>query len=270
MISHLLHVPSAPVSFFVENMWLVRGRMPQTTRQVLLPDGAMAVMFNLGEPQRVCDRDDLRRHTVYRASWVSGQQPQPLVLQQAGQIHLAGIRFHPGGAWPLFRFSLAELTGRVLELEDIWGRDAARVREQLGDTRGDRALLACLERWLAFRLRDAPRPDARVSHAAARLQAGGTGVARIADEASWSHKHLVHEFTRRVGLAPKHYGRVQRLQRALRHIGFAPTVDWADVALTSGYYDQAHLINEFRELAGVTPSELLGRRLPYLGYLSVA
>jgi AraC-like DNA-binding protein len=228
------------------------------------------VIFNLGEPQKLCERADVRRHAVFRASWVSGQQPQPIVIEQTGACHLVGIRFRPGGAFPLFQFSLAELTGRVVELEDIWGPEAGLVRQQLGEVHDDLAVLSCLERWLARRLRDEAIPDRRVSLAAELLRRGGTGVGRIADETGLSHKHLVHEFTRRVGLTPKHFGRVQRLQRVVAQVGQRPAVDWADQAAASGFYDQAHLINEFRELIGLTPSEYLGRRGPYPGYLNVA
>jgi AraC-like DNA-binding protein len=270
MITHLLHEPAAPLGCFVENMWLVRGRQLGKMRQMLLPDGALSVMFNLGEPQRLCEPRAVERHAVFRASWVSGLQPKPIVIEQAGECHLVGIRFQPGGAFPLFRVSLAELTGRVVELEDIWGAEAERVREQLNDCREDAAKLRCLERRLERRLRPEAKPDDRVFFATQCLQAGGTGVGWIAEQVAWSHKHFVHEFTRRVGLAPKQYGRVQRLQRAIRRVAFQGDVDWADVALANGFYDQAHLINEFRDLAGMTPTEYAGRRSPYLGYLSVS
>ena len=270
MFTHLLHVPAAPVSRFVENLWLVRGRVPQPNRQMLLPDGALVVIFNLGEPQRLCERADVRRHALFRASWVSGQQPQPIVIEQAGGYHLAGIRFRPGGAFPLFRCSQAELTGRVVELADLWGREAGAVRAQLGDAPNGAALLRRLERWLARRYRDASGSDERVAFAAAALQRGGTGVGRIAELANISAKHLVQQFTRQVGLAPKYFGRVQRLQRTIRAIGQRPAVDWTEIALAGGFYDQAHLINEFRDLTGLTPGDYLARRSPYLGYLNVA
>jgi AraC-like DNA-binding protein len=269
MITHLSHAPANPVGRFVAELWLVRGRLPQTTRQALLPDGAVVLMFNLGAPQRLCDRRAPHRHTSFQASWISGQQPQPIVLERAGLCHLVGIRFRAGGALPLFGFSIAELTGRVVELEAIWGHEASALREQLAEAPTDRALLACLERQLATQLRAAPAPNPRIVHAAHRLQEGGTGVARIAGEIGWSHKHLIQEFTRAVGLTPKHYGGVQRLQRALRLIGHAREVNWSDVAVAAGYYDQAHLANELRAHTGYSGSELLRRRTPYVGYLDV-
>ncbi|HET7537020.1 MAG TPA: DUF6597 domain-containing transcriptional factor [Candidatus Didemnitutus sp.] len=270
MLVHRLHLPAAPVSRFVENMWLVRGRVPQPTRQMLLPDGAIVVIVNLGEPQRLCERADVRRHAVFKASWVSGQQPQPIVIEQSGSYHLAGIRFRPGGAFPLFRFSIAELTGRVIELEDIWGSDAAELRSRCDDAAGDLELLVCLERWLAARLRREAGPDRRISFAAEMLRRGGTGVGRLAEVANLSHKHFVHEFERRVGLAPKQFGRVQRLQRTIAAIGSSQHVNWPAVALASGFYDQAHLINEFQDLIGLAPTDYLARRSPHPGYLHVA
>jgi len=267
---HRLHLPRQPVADFVENMWLVRGLLPATQRQMLLPDGGLEVIFNLGEPQKLCERADVRQHKVFRGSWVSGLQPQPIVIEQGGQYHLLGIRFRPGGAFPLFRFSVAELTGRVIELEDIWGMDARRVRDQLGEARDDQARLSMLEDWLGRRLRTAQKRDRRVAFVANRLQQGGAAIGRLAQEASISHKHLVHEFERRVGLTPKFYARVQRLQRTIGWVAARREVDWADVVDAGGFYDQAHLINEFRELIGLTPTEYLARRSPYPGYLNVA
>lgn len=121
MMIHLVRVPRRPVGDFVEQLWLVRGVIPVPQRQMLLPDGALVVMFNLGPPQRLCERADTRRHELFRASWVSGQQPQPIVIEQSGAYHLAAIRFRLGGAFPLFRFSIAELTGRVVELKTFGG-----------------------------------------------------------------------------------------------------------------------------------------------------
>ncbi|MEO6003677.1 MAG: DUF6597 domain-containing transcriptional factor [Opitutus sp.] len=267
MLTHLVQVPRAPVSFFVENLWLVRGRVPTPSRQMLLPDGAFVVMFNLGDPQKLCAREDVRRTTDFHASWISGQQTKPLVIEQSGSYHLIGIRFRPGGAYPLFGASLAKFTGHVIELEHLWGRDARRLREQLHEQPDDRSLLRHLESWLQSRLDE--RNDTRIA-TAARLLREGRAVGAIAAALNCSRKHLTQQFTRQVGLTPKVYGRVQRLQRVIAWIGQRPSVTWSDAALSNGFYDQAHLVNEFQDLAGLSPNDYLARRTPYLGYLNVA
>lgn len=102
-----LHLPRRPVSDFVENMGLVRGHVPVPQRHMLLPDGGLVLIFNLGQPQRLCERADVRRHAVFRASWVSGQQPQPIVIEQK-----AGLHYHRQG-WQSQQRALAPHPART-------------------------------------------------------------------------------------------------------------------------------------------------------------
>lgn len=265
MVTRLARIPSPPVSHFVEELWLVRMRFDAPVRMSLLPDGGMAILINLGDPQRRFDGGG----AVYRRSWVSGAQPSPIGLEICGCYEALGIGFRPGGAAPLFGFNLTELAGRVVELEDIWGADARRLREQLAELRPDAVRLARLEQWLARRYRDA-EPERRIGFAAAQLVRRDVPVKvrAIAEALNLSPKHLVAEYTRHTGLTPKYFARVRRLQAAIARVGFAPWPDWAGVALACGYYDQAHLINEFKALTGTTPTGYLSRRSPFLGYLA--
>ena len=80
-------------------------------------------------------------------------------------------------------------------------------------------------------------------------------VEALAAEVGISARHLRRAFADNVGLSPKHYARVVRLQRAL-----AMTGAWSERAHAAGYYDQAHLISEVRELLGTTPQAFTERR----------
>lgn len=243
----------------------MRMRLDEPMRMTLLPDGGMAVLINLGDPQMRTDG----RKTIYRRSWVSGAQPGPIELEIHGHYEAVGIAFRPGGAAPLFGFNLMELAGCVVELEEVWGMEARRLREQLGAEPDDVRKLQVLEAWLAWRYRDSELPQ-RVGFAAAQLARRDltVGVGEIADALGVSPRHLVAEYARHTGLTPKYFARIRRLQAAIGRIGFAAAPEWAGVAAVCGYYDQSHLINEFKALAGVTPTEYLGRRTPYLGYLA--
>lgn len=246
----------------------MKGDLPAPWRTLLLPDGAFVLMLNFADPQGVCERDDLRRRRRFQRGWISGQQLQPLVIEQAGRCDFVGIKFRPGGAFPLLGGDIEEFTGRVVELEDIWGAAAARLRERMGDAPADGARLQLLEPWLARRLA-ARAPDPRVRFAAAQLLHRGEGrIGEIARTLGISHKHLVTQFRRQVGVTPRWFARVARLQRLIAHVGFAAQPDWADAAQACGYCDQSHLTNEFRDLTGLTPATYLARRSPYLGYLS--
>jgi AraC-like DNA-binding protein len=70
-----------------------------------------------------------------------------------------------------------------------------------------------------------------------------------------------------VGLAPKVFCRVRRFQRVLRMLHKTTQVDWADVALECGYYDQAHFIHDFQSFCGLTPSAYLAAATPHLNHV---
>ncbi|WP_322752369.1 helix-turn-helix domain-containing protein [Frankia sp. Cas3] len=69
----------------------------------------------------------------------------------------------------------------------------------------------------------------------------------------WTPRRLNRRFMSRIGLAPKRFSRVRRFQRLLRAAGGRDDPDWARLAVDCGFYDQAHLINDFRDLSGLTP-----------------
>ena len=94
-------------------------------------------------------------------------------------------------------------------------------------------------------------------------------ISRIADTIGISHKHLLREFDRCVGLTPKLFARLCAFQRVIRSVGQKAEVDWAGTAATCGYHDQAHLIHEFRAFSGLTPAAYLMKRGPFLNYLEV-
>ena len=94
-------------------------------------------------------------------------------------------------------------------------------------------------------------------------------IGQMADEIGISHKHLLREFDRCVGLTPKTFARVCAFQRAIQSVGHKAQVEWAETAARCGYYDQAHLIREFRVFSGLTPTNYLMKRGPFLNYLEV-
>jgi len=69
-------------------------------RNMILPDGAMELIVNLGDPQKLCARDNPAKHTIFRHSWISGERTTPIVIDEIGYLHLVGVRLRPDGAWP--------------------------------------------------------------------------------------------------------------------------------------------------------------------------
>src|SRR5438874_8679673 len=95
--------------------------------------------------------------------------------------------------------------------------------------------------------------DPAVAYAHSVLESGAS-VAEASSRVGLLPKTFVRRFREQVGLAPKQLSRVRRLQRILASIHRPADVDWCQVAAQHGYTDQAHLIHDFRDLTGVTPT----------------
>jgi AraC-like DNA-binding protein len=118
-----------------------------------------------------------------------------------------------------------------------------------------------MDEFLLQRLERGPRPSPEVGWAWRRLvaTAGAAPISGIANDVGWSHKHLITMFRRQVGLSPKTAARLVRFEGVSRLVEGAPRVDWGQVAADAGYADQAHLIREFRQFTGTTPTGYLAQ-----------
>jgi AraC-like DNA-binding protein len=274
MLFNCAHIPGPPLTRYVERLWIVRGRLSSRWRNLIFPDGAMEMIFNLSDPQKLCARNNHERHSVFKRNWICGQRTEPIVIEEYGEINLVGVRFKPGGAYPFFHFPISELTGHVTELEDIWGAQISELREKLATRAAPKTIFAQLEQWLRQQLPAHIAGGAgnrSVAFALEELGKGGGGprIGYIVEQTGVSHKHLIREFDRWVGLTPKLLARLHAFQAAVAWIGFKPAVDWADAAIACGYFHQAHFIREFRGFSGLTPEAYLSRRGPFLNYLEV-
>jgi len=271
VLSHRVRPVSPVLAPHVEHLWMARGYLPVRWRNLILPDGAMEFIVNLGDPQNLGGRNNLTKHTVFRHSWISGERTSPIVIDEVGYVHLIGVRLRAGGAWPILGIPLREFTDQVLELETIFGREIEDLRDQLSEAPDDDSRFDRLESWLVRRLRSRTPPTRSVSYALRTIQGGldAVRIGKLADTIGISHKHLLREFDRCVGLTPKLFARLCAFQRVIRSVGQEAEVDWAGTAARCGYHDQAHLIHEFRAFSGLTPANYLTKRGPFLNYLEI-
>jgi methylphosphotriester-DNA--protein-cysteine methyltransferase len=253
-------------------VWEAQG-IGDHTHEKVLPNGVVELIVNLGAPQRVVDPDDPSRFTRYASSWVAGAQRSFIVIASEVDCDLVGIRFRPGGAYALLGAPMSALTDAVVEGEAL-GRPLrgrlAELQARLAAASPGCSRVHVVEDML-LRAVAPERLDPRVAAAVrvAGLADEGVPVAAIAAELGVSHKHLIALFKRHVGLTPKMLARVLRLQALLRGIAGARAVDWAAAAARFGYFDQAHLIAEFRALAGTTPTGYLAERLADTNHVRV-
>jgi AraC-like DNA-binding protein len=158
------------------------------------------------------------------------------------------VRFRPGCAAAFLRIPLAEITDTRVALGDLWKDWDDGLLENSS------ALVSRLEQELLRRLD--PERDRRVAAAVAMIcsNAAEVRIDDVAQRVGISRQHLARQFRYHVGVSPKMFARVMRFRALLSAIDLQENVDWCDAAVSHGYYDQSHLINEFRALAGIAPS----------------
>jgi AraC-like DNA-binding protein len=161
-----------------------------------------------------------------------------------------------------------ELASMVVPLDDVLGRSARDLAEQLRETSSWARRFAIVERLLLEAWRDEPIPEPRaeLSWAWQRLaqSGGGIGVQDLAAEVGWGRRHLTERFRQEYGLAPKVAARVMRFEQAVRRLKRSPGTRLADLAADLGYADQAHLSREWNALAGCSPRQWMTEELPYV------
>jgi AraC-like DNA-binding protein len=202
----------------------------------LLPDGTCEIVLNRGDPFRHEGR-------IQPRAMVVGQMPRFMEIEATGAVDLIGIRFRPGGLYPFLRAPMHDLTGTWADLRDV----DRGLRRDLEGVRG-------LEEALLARLRPG---DGVVAAAVARIERGEQRIDRVANDLGLHRRRLERLFAREIGLPPKTLARIVRFQGVLRGTG-----EWAALAQACGYYDQAHLIRDFREFAGESPTAFFARRHP--------
>jgi AraC-like DNA-binding protein len=256
-------VPSAPLSTFVALLWSYEGDTPGQGKERRLPDGAMGLVINLRDDlTHIYDRQQPDHFQIYRGSVISGAHSAFTILDSTGPACMLGAEFRPGGALPFLGLPAAALHNQVLSLEAIWGAAAQRLRDDLLAATTPTRRFALLEAALLARLNPARVAHPAVGFALAALHSAphAPTMAAVTERIGLSQTRFIQVFREAVGLTPKQYCRVRRFQHVLRMLEGGAPVKWAELALTSGYFDQAHLIHDFQAFAGLTPTAYLTLR----------
>lgn len=201
-----------------------------------------------------------------RGSVVIGLLPGQVRAVGRARVECLQIRLEPAVAAAVLGAS-TELTGTVVPLEEVWGRDAAPVEDRLRDAASWDERFAIAAEVLGRRPA-ARRIDPEVAHAWRRTltSRGRLRVDGLAGEVGWSRKRLWSRFRSQLGITPKRAAGLVRFDHAahLLAAGHAP----AGVAGESGYADQPHLHREVNAITGLTPTAVAGA--PWLAIDDVA
>lgn len=258
--------PGHPLHPYVLAIFRVRWN-GAGARETILPKGNVDYLFNLGAPLHGSGRRPEGHVSDAGAAWIGGLRTRPYIVHPQGRVDLLGVSLRAEGCAELLPLAPAEFTDQVIQGAEL-PADVHTVAEQVCEARGFAEQIAILTRWLTKRLRPL-RGAAAVRHACARLRMSRAedAVGETAKALGVSVRHLRRMVTEQVGVGPAEYVRVARFIRATE-LMTAPERTLAQVALSAGYYDQAHLCRDFRTFAEMTPQDYRRRATgPVVGHI---
>jgi len=268
---HFRHrTPRPPLDAFVASIWVFRGDPRPDALERILPTGAAQLIVNLKEDEtRLYDPVRPVACVATSGTIVTGVQSRFQIIDTSEQEYVAGVAFRPGGSAAFIRAPAYETRDADTPLEFLWpGPRTADLREQLLERSDPDAQLDAIENALGAMLRPAG------VHPAVTFALGAfdripltTSIATVTDAIGMSAKRFIERFKVEVGVSPKRYCRIRRFQRAVARAHRGHLVDWAQVALGCGYYDQAHFIHEFRSFSGLTPTGYQGARTAFQNHV---
>lgn len=251
--SHQRLAPPPELAPFVQHLWFVqwdlRGLTPGIAETLPHPSCYLLFEHDLELPEA--------DPGVARRAEVSGVTTGKFSRVMEGHGRVFGVRFQPGGLRPFLQTSVSTLTDRVVPAVQIFGPDVLALAARLRTLDTPETMAAATAAY--FNLHR-PAPDPNTGLATAIVEAilqdpAILTVEALARRGGFGVRALQRLFKEYVGVSPKWVIRRFRLHELLERFHSGEALDGAQLALDLGYADQAHLINDFRRLAGFTPTE---------------
>ena len=252
--------PKPPLSKFVDNFWIYEGFQTQLNPEPILPTGTLELVINLRQNElRFFDAEHTENCSRFSGAIVSGAHGRGFAGDPPAELFIIGVHFKPGGAFPFLGLPAGDLADTHVDLEILWGPSAGRLRERLCEARTSAERFQLLQDALLGRLCHGVEQHYAVSAALemfGKNQAGPT-VREAAKYLGLSQRRFIQVFKAEVGMTPKLFSRIQRFQQTRTLIQQNHSPNWAGLAVDLGYFDQSHLIREFLEFSGLSPTDYL-------------
>ena len=227
---------------WVQCYWTLNGQVDARTEN-LYPDGGTSLMLDFAAPDLPIRFNAKLSHDR---------------MSLAGNLDRLGIRFHPGGAFQLLGLDISQLQGQELSLNQL-GLARPLLQEQLAEAALRSARLQIIDNWL---LQEARRFNAQLGLVQRLLpKLAQLSVEEISHQAAMSRRQLERKFQQQVGLSPIKLKQLLRVKQARQIISQHAEVSLTQIALDTGFYDQAHFIRQFQQVTGQTHGLYRQRKL---------
>jgi len=263
-MEYVSRVPRPPLDALIHDLYYLEGAPPYA-RLTLPPTPSALLIVNLGSPFRIRAGADVET-AEYADGCVVTTPTRAFEFGYPIPTRSVGVHVKPWGLAPFLPMPASELCDRPVTIEQVWGRPAvAELRDRLATAGGPHQMLTLLEEELMRRLCETAGLGL-VSHTSGVIAATTEALAigDLSAAAGVSSTHLARRFKELIGVTPKRLARTYRFAATVLSLDPAEPIDWAVVAGSAGYFDQAHFVREFREFTGLTPTRYAEVRRRFL------
>lgn len=256
--------PSSLLAPYIKNYWFLKTVSNTPTWVRTVPTGMMSLIFHRGNRLFSIHENELHPRT-----FLSGHDKAFADLKYRGQIRMISVVFYPAGVRAFFNLPIIKTYNQRLTAGDLGDKEWSILESSLTSTEDDPMCVLLIEQFLLKRLTRLGKCNWNRVEAAIRLiNSGQTDVAVLADAACLSQKQFNRIFSEYVGSNPKAFARTIRFQKALHLLQTQPQISFTALTYECGYFDQSHLIKDFKALSGYTPTEYMAICRPHSDYFS--
>jgi AraC-like DNA-binding protein len=246
-----LIMPSPVLRPYIVSYWVMRREKSLTgyREEFMHALGGFGVVFNMGDNVR------LNQQLVTDAVFLDGANSQSHRMGFEGRVSLLGIRFRVGAAYPFLGIPLVEMVNQTSLLDWLGAGQILPVYERIANSVSLREQINHLESWLLQRLAQGKTADRLVWNSLGQIQQqnGLLSMETLAQDLNISQRQLERLYQTQVGVTPKLYARLLRVESARQALKQNTEFSLTDLGLRLGFYDQSHFIREFKAIIGMTP-----------------
>jgi AraC-like DNA-binding protein len=258
------HIPTEPLNGFIDCFIYFKDYTPSYSVERIVPDASLYLVIELdGQPRHELDNTTHERKHRRTGAWISGLHTDYITIDALPESEMFVVRFKTYGAYPFLHKPLAALNNKVWDADKVMGEGVLSFREELKSLHDPQEKMRVSERWLLSIFEESRAAPEWLQSACNKIAGDPsfeeTSLQSLIEQSGFSKKHFIDQFKQYAGFTPKQYHRVVRFNDVLQSIQRGEEINWAQLALQSGYYDQSHFIREFLNFSGIGPSDFLKR-----------
>lgn len=252
-------IPTPAIAQIVKHFLIIENDQTTNVQHRMFADGNTGMVFNYGDPLLQVDNGQLN---ILPNSFIYGQPETFQNIISVGKIGMLIVVFHPFGLSSLLRIPAIELKNQILDLENFYPFEAGIILDQIINSIDVFNRIQIIENFLIAK-RKIQNSSLNLASRAIQLinqNNGNLSVIELTSFLKVSERHLQRSFAEHIGISPKRYSRITRIQHFLKLVRTNSSQNsLTNLVYDCGFYDQAHLIREMKNISGITPSQYISQ-----------